>query len=830
MRPIMSLLALSLTLTGCFDNDSKPATSPRYHATIIYTEHGVPHIQAADYPSLGYGVGYAQAQDNLCTLAEQLMKMKGEKARFLGPGTGNRNLLSDVGYRALDLPAQAQGHYGKLSAEAQGLMQGYADGFNKALAEKGGNYPTPCLGADWVRPITAQELLAYHLDLALLSSGRNFLAAHAAAQPPVAVASAKSSRASSRLVAQLDAEALLTPRGIGSNGWALGQDRAQGAKSLLLGNPHFPWDGELRFFEQQLTIPGQLNVTGGSFVGLPAVLIGFNEHLGWTHTVSQSKRSTLYQLELDPSNPLRYKVDGEYRDMTAKTVTLPVKQADGSLVNYSQKVYFSHFGPIVNLASLNSALGWSTTSAISYRDANAGNYKMLDQWLAMGRAQNKDEFKAAFAEHQGTPWVNTLMIDKAGGAHYIDGTHVPNLSAYAEGWLRQAIATPLMAALWQDGEGSVLLPGNDSRFEWVNDPNTRFPGLVPFSRAPQQSRTDYTFNANSSHWLGNVSAPLEGYSILYGPEKTVRSPRTRYNAQLISDMSGQGLAGSDNRFSLGELKNVLSHNGSLFAGSFRQQVVERCQAQPGISLDGAAVDLSPACTVLAQWDGRYNLNSRGAHLMRELMSEFRVGGHGELNPQLFALAFDPAQAASTPRDLRPLDLADVNNDLVLKGLARAMQRLNKVGIALDAELGTIQYVLKSAQHKLPVSGGNSFEGLFNMSQTNVPTRSTSDLANVITGSLIAGSRLTSLDENGDGKAEAAYRLNYGSSFVLALAFDAQGPRADMLQAYGQSHDPKSPEFADQTEKFSRLEWRPMRFSAEDVKQHAQRTLTLSAPR
>ncbi|WP_197477293.1 penicillin acylase family protein, partial [Alcanivorax sp. HI0044] len=287
---------------------------------------------------------------------------------------------------------------------------------------------------------------------------------------------------------KLDAKQVLTSEGIGSNGWALGAERSESANSLLLANPHFPWDGELRFFQNHLTIPGELDITGATLVGLPAVVIGFNEHLGWTHTVSQSKRFTLYQLELDGSDPTRYLFDGESRAMTQREVTVQVKQPDGSLAPYSQPVYYSHFGPMVNLASLSPSLGWSSGSAVTFRDANAGNTRMLDQWLAMDKATSREEFFAAFEEHQGIPWVNTLMIDKSGSASYIDGTQVPQLSAQAEGYWRAASQSPQLAPIWQDGAGSVLLPGNSSVYEWVDSGDTLTPGLVPFSKAPQMTR------------------------------------------------------------------------------------------------------------------------------------------------------------------------------------------------------------------------------------------------------------------------------------------------------------------------------------------------------
>src|SRR5699024_11457490 len=91
---------------------------------------------------------------------------------------------------------------------------------------------------------------------------------------------------------------------------------------LFRSNPHFPYDGELRFYEQHLIIPNELDITGVGLIGLSIVVIGFNDKLGWTHTVSQSKRFTLYQLELDPEDPTRYMFDGESRAMTSKEVTV----------------------------------------------------------------------------------------------------------------------------------------------------------------------------------------------------------------------------------------------------------------------------------------------------------------------------------------------------------------------------------------------------------------------------------------------------------------------------------------------------------------------------
>lgn len=837
----LAALISTLLLSGCFSSSSSSSnpnqiieTKGDYSATITYTEHNVPHIEADNYGSLGFGVAYAQAQENMCTLSEQLMKLRGETAFWFG-GTP-ANIGSDIGYKALDFTTQAQALYPQLSKQAQALMEGYAAGFNHSLRERenAANYPSACRGAEWVTEITAQDLLAYHLDLAGLASSRNFLPAMAAAQPPT------QPLALNLQDIQLDPTQVLTSEGIGSNGWGLGKEKVEEGNSMLLGNPHFPYDGELRFYEQHLTIPNELDITGVSLIGLPIVVIGFNESLGWTHTVSQSKRFTLYQLELDPENATRYMFDGVSREMTKKEVEIKINAGPGGIIDHKQEVYFTHFGPVVNLSSMSPALAWTNESAVAYRDATQGNYRMLEQWLAMNKAKNREGFFAAFDKHQALPWVNTIMIDKAGTTSYLDGTQVPQLSAPTEMYWRVASQDPQLAPIWQDGSGNVLLPGNSSAYEWVDTGNAGAPGLVPFKHAPQVTRSDYVFNANSSYSLVNIDAPLKGYSYMFGPEDAVISPRSRYNAQLIHGISDNSsdVDGGNARFTFAELKNVLNHNGSLFGNSFKNELVERCNANSVITIGTMEVNLTPACLTLANWDGRYNLDSEGALLMREFLDHFRHPFHRGLDNSLFAIPFDATHPATTPSGLAPLK-GDANNDPVLQALASAMGRLMEVGIQPNAALRDHQYVIKAkGQEPISVSGGNSYEGVFNMSETAIPSRSTSQLATIVTGSKAnaiptlkdqfcsAASGLCSpltFDENG----EAAYRINYGSSFVLALMFNDQGPKAQMLLSYSQSHDPESDFFDDQTKKYGKLEWRDIIFSQKDVAKHQVRKVEVS---
>ena len=77
-------------------------------ADIRRTSFGVPHIRASDERGLGFGIGYAYAQDNLCLLANEVVTVSGERARFFGPEQSTleerNNVTSDVFFAWLNTP------------------------------------------------------------------------------------------------------------------------------------------------------------------------------------------------------------------------------------------------------------------------------------------------------------------------------------------------------------------------------------------------------------------------------------------------------------------------------------------------------------------------------------------------------------------------------------------------------------------------------------------------------------------------------------------------------------------------------------------------------
>ncbi|MGI9603813.1 MAG: penicillin acylase family protein, partial [Acidimicrobiales bacterium] len=122
----------------------------QYEATIRRTENNVPHILAADMGSLGFGYGFAFAEDHLCTLADIVLTGRSERAMFFGED----ELASDVVYAGLDTYARASSDFDAYDDDIKDTIRGYAAGYNSYLEQTGAaNVPGYCAGEAWVRPI-----------------------------------------------------------------------------------------------------------------------------------------------------------------------------------------------------------------------------------------------------------------------------------------------------------------------------------------------------------------------------------------------------------------------------------------------------------------------------------------------------------------------------------------------------------------------------------------------------------------------------------------------------------------------------------------------------
>ena len=751
-------------------------SSHTYTADIAWTTHGVPHITADSYANLGFGQGYAIARDHLGTICDQVLKVQSGRSRELGRGVADIHLNTDFGYLALGVVERARRLEAAQPDHVRDMVAGYAAGLSAWLADAGRDaLPEWCRDATWVRPLTAHDLFCLYVDVAMMASGRNLASAIGSAVAPG--------------TAQVPAAELREHGSPASNGWALGRRSMVSGRGGVVANPHFPWSGEARFWECHLRIPGELDVYGAALVGSAGVQIGFNSDLAWTHTFSRGHRFTIYKLALAADDPTAYLVDGERHQMAPSTFAVAVAGED----DVERTLWTTRFGSIVAIAPL----GWTADFALACRDANVDHTGHLVQWLDIAQCRTVGALHDSLTRHQGIPWVNTIAADSAGDCMYADTSTTPALSDEAADAFVASLSSDPLAAFAHTLR-VALLDGSTAANDWIDHPDAR-PGLVAPSAWPVERRDDWVFNSNDPYWLAHSTRSHPPLSPLFGLHGRPVSPRTRMNIAVLDGRYGyRNAAGQWDRNSL---LAAMFGNDSLLASQLCDSLVARCAA----SDDESVVEMG---RVLEQWDRRYNLNSRGAILFREWLATFGTDALSNAGP-VFSTPFDPDRPSETPCSPTPAPAPDRGSDPWIDALRSATDILAANGIAPDAAVGDVQYVMRAGV-RVPIHGANEVEGITNVcAPYGALTRS--DLQPDETPGAPDMRRLATT-----GLRTSGYPITYGASFVMAVEFTDDGPAALGLLAYGQSSDPLSQDSLAQMRAFSSKQWRPLRYTDADI--------------
>lgn len=807
--PLSALaLAAAVLVTACGGGSSgngsqggggsgTPDPQLSYKADIRRTGMGVPHIKADNWGGAGYGYGYAQAQDDLCTMANSFLTYRGERSLHFGgdaqiPFSSTigrpKNIDSDFFHRHVLNDEVVKKMIAAQTDTTRELVAGFAAGYNRYVREirAGGDAGAhaACRTEAWVAPVTSDDIFRRMYAANFAGGYSNFLANIANAAAPAAasqtVASLRRQRAQ-QADTQLASAQLQLPEfqvggheGVGSNMFGFGTAATGDGSPLLFGNPHWYWRGPDRFYQAQLTIPGQLNVSGTSFLGIPVILIGFNDNVAWSHTVSTARRFGFFQLTLASGDPTSYMVDGQPVKMKPRSITVQVKQAGGGLSPVTRTLYESQYGPMVNLGLLNPALAWSQTTAFAIRDINGDNFRLFRNWQRWNQAKSLDEFIAIQRQEAAIPWVNTVAVGRGSTqAWYADIGAIPNAPG-------SSCNSPYAAALGAALPRVPVLDGSKSACDWQSDADSVQKGAIGPSRLPSLMRDDYVANMNDSYWLSNPAQPLTGFPAILGPAGTEAvSYRTR-----LGNLLAQGrLAGTDGyggKFATSDaVRKMVLNSRVLTAELFKDDVLDMvCTAGP-IAVSGQSVDPAAACAILRAWDNTGVRSARGAHLWDEFWTL------ATKTPNLYAVPFDAADPVNTPRDLKTDGSITT---AVREAFGAAVLAVQASGYSLDAQRGETLYATRSGQ-KIPLYGGCGGPGYFTIACSDKKL----------------GQGGYSMDNDPNG-----------NSYMQVVRFPEGGVEAHTFLTFSLSDDPASAHNADYTRAYSEGQWHKVPFSEAEI--------------
>jgi len=782
------------------------ANAKPLEAKIQRTKYGIPHITAKNIESLAAGFAYAFASDNVCTIASEYVTVNAERSRFFGPdenwffsgnGSTYKNLEADFYFQWVKQRGMVEDLIAKKppdgpNADVRKGVRGYVRGYNQYLRDTGVDRipDRRCRGAEWVRPITKLDVYRRFYQLGILASSGAVIEGITGATPISPAAAGAGDERRAHMLATGEGLDRLQPK-IGSNAYGFGREATSNGRGLVLGNPHFPWDGSERLYQSHLRIPGEIDVAGGSLYGVPLINIGHTRGLAWSHTVATAWRFTPFKLQLVSGDPHSYIVDGETKAMEATEVKVG---------DQTRTIYSTQYGPMIDdLVGI--PLPWTEGSGFALKDVNVTNFRYLNHFVENNRAQSVADYDRIQRKYQGIPWVNSIAADSKGNSYYtMQGAipYVPDELASECNVLEPAFSTL----------GLPVLDGSRSACDWQSSDDAAVPGTFPPDEVPTLIRPDYVTNGNDSHWLSNPDEPLTGFDRIIGIEEAERTLRTRLGLiQVEERLAGEdGLPG--NRFNRKLLQRVAVGNRQYAGELWRDPLVSMCESAPGGFLLGSSgpVDVSGACEPLANWDVHDDLDSNGAILFRRFVSQvfdeflaLPTGLQGGITPGMetvFTTQFSVDDPVHTPSGL------NTTNPLVQRALADAVSDLEGAGIPLDAPLRGHQYEVRGGD-PIPIHGGPGSLGVFNA--INV-----------------------SWDPEKDGYGE----VEHGSSFMMAAHFvEGRCPvRAGTFVTYSQSENQRSRHAADYTRAYSQKRWNRVPFCAREVRRKARSTKRIAVGR
>ncbi|UWQ51583.1 penicillin acylase family protein [Leisingera caerulea] len=323
---------------------------------IVRDNANVPHIfgsYGASDEDVYFGLGYAHAQDRLWQMAVMRRTAQGRLSEIFG----TRTVETDTYLRRLDIYNLARQSVEVQSPETMAALESYAAGVNARLLEinedalgRGApemflfNMPVaPWQPADSIAIMKLmalqlsghmrEEILRARTSLALNDetrikdilpdapgTGITALPEYAELVPGARrFASADSSEEDSLLFP-------VAPRGLAgaSNAWAAAPSRSAAGGTLLANDPHLGLSAPGVWYLARLEL-GTGGVIGGTIPGIPAVITGRSDALGWGVTSSYLDDQDLFIEKLNPENPQEYlSVDG-YKDFISRPSIIKIK-------------------------------------------------------------------------------------------------------------------------------------------------------------------------------------------------------------------------------------------------------------------------------------------------------------------------------------------------------------------------------------------------------------------------------------------------------------------------------------------------------------------------
>ncbi|MBT5002578.1 MAG: penicillin acylase family protein [Tateyamaria sp.] len=363
---------------------------------IVRDNANVPHIFGANDADVFHALGFAHAQDRLWQMMMLRRTAQGRLSELFGKATLN----TDIFLRRLDIYRLAVQSVNSLDSTTVTILEAYAAGVNARLDQ----INTEALGRG------APEMFLFNASLAPWQPADSLaiiklMGLHLASQMDNEILRARMSlnlQDPERLldilpnvpgpgVASLAKYTALVPGTTvqfstsqqqnyispfksqdfagASNAWAAATSRSASGGTLLANDPHMSLTAPSIWYLARLNLRTG-DVIGGTIPGMPLVLTGRSDKLGWGLTSAYVDDQDLFIEEINRNNPLQYRTLNGFKEFEKSTSIIEIKDSDPITLT----LRWTENGPVLpgnfyNLETVTppghvAALSWTVLSSV----------------------------------------------------------------------------------------------------------------------------------------------------------------------------------------------------------------------------------------------------------------------------------------------------------------------------------------------------------------------------------------------------------------------------------------------------------------------------------
>lgn len=560
---------------------------------IHWDEFGVPHIYARSEQDLYFALGYVHAQDRLWQMTLSQLAAEGRFAEFFGA-----ELVDfDKYHRTLGFWRMAeQLRDSVMNEQEMSVLDAYSNGVNEFINTNKNRLPVQFSLAgmepfSWnpTRSIAVSRLMGWELNLSWWSEiTYNYLKS---TLPPEqfeelqlswdadlptslnddeTINLISSAALLPMLNLEIDRRKLLQVEGshVGSNAWVVDGSKTPSGYPMLAGDPHLGLDMPGKWYEVHLNLNGK-NVSGVTIAGVPAVVLGQNDHIAWSFTNIMADDTDFFLEKMDPKDRGRYVVDSAqagqvaYRNFERIREVIKVKDADEVL----HEIRFTKHGPVVSDIYPNAPLIQDEVIAMQWT-----GYELTNELRSLYRinwAENFQDFQQALPSF-GVPGQNFMYGDREGNIAMFSTAKLPIRS----------------------GNKVLLRRGWEPRDDWQ--------GFIPFEELPSVINPAKGWIANANNKLATNIYPHYLATFWEPPSRIQRINEVLQSKQILNAE---------------DMIALQNDSYSQFAATLTPVLLDIVSNQQ-------AYDFSLPVSYLENWDFKYTESSTAASIFDVFFLKF----------------------------------------------------------------------------------------------------------------------------------------------------------------------------------------------------------------